>query len=185
MNRILSALCQAFVIKDADVIFIGAIAKPLLWGFVFALIYFLSFWVYYRRAKKRSLFELGLMAVGFSIPIIMLAFVAGYLTGISRSSVVGTVIPAALTFIAALNVYVIGIRGSDTAADNRIAVGYSVFLFAFMFFYGVETGAYSREYDNEARLKALAQQEFRIREERKILKLPDDPPDWLWSLDSK
>lgn len=185
MSRMWNALCEAFVIKNADVIFIGSISKPLFWAVLFALAYFLAFWWYHRKDKGLSLIELALKAVGYSLPIVLLAFVAGYLTGISRSPAVGTVVPAVLTFVAALNVWVIAVRGSGTVAENKIAVGYSVFLFAFTFFYGVQTGAYSREYDNESRLKALAQQELRIRKEREVLGLPPNPPAWLWSLDSK
>src|SRR4051794_2506403 len=63
-------------------------------------------------------------ALGFSIPIVLVALVAGYLTGSSRSPVVGTIIPAVLALFGGLNVYFFGIE-----SKNRAIVGYSIFIF--------------------------------------------------------
>jgi hypothetical protein len=174
-----------FTFRDVDRIFFDLVSKPIAWGLLFALVYFFAILAYERRYTRSNIFHIGLRAVGFSVPIVLLAFVAGYLTGISRSAAVGTIVPAVLTFVGALNVYAIAVMGSGTLAENKVAVGYSVFLFAFIFFYGVQSGAYYREYGNENRILALSKQEQKIRAARKNLGLPEDPPSWLWSLEPK
>jgi CDP-diglyceride synthetase len=180
MDRLWNASLQAFTVKDADVFFVTHLSKAILIALILSGAYFLILWNWHRprRSNKWVVFR---SAVGFSIPLGLLAAVAGYLTGISRSPVVGTVVPAVLTFMGALSVYATAVTANQ--GMNKIAIGYSVFLFAFLFFHGVTTGAYQREYGNEGRIKALSQQELRIRKEREVLGLPVDPPKWLWSLD--
>jgi len=167
----------------ADASFVGLIWKPFLWGFLICLIFVIGRVIYSRQhPPEQGVLCLAIETIGLSLPLIALAFVAGDLTGISRSPVVGTVVPAVLTFVGALEVYAVLVAGDNHTRDNKAAIGYSVFLFALLFFYGVETGAYSREFGNEGRLKTMSEQEHRIRAFRQNLGLPPDPPSWLWSL---
>ncbi|WP_426608658.1 hypothetical protein [Bradyrhizobium sp. McL0616] len=116
----------------------------------------------------------------FTLPVSLIAFLAGNLTGLSRSSAIGSVLPAVLALLAGLMVYVFG-------SDNRfkIVVGYSAFIFVVTLFLGVQVGAYKREAEREAYLRYLSEQEFRIRVFRKNLGLPDEMPAWITGLDSK
>ena len=116
----------------------------------------------------------------FSLPIALIAFCAGDLTGLSRSPAVGSVLPAVLTILAGLNVYVFG-------SDNRykIVVGYSAFVFIFSLFLGIEVGSFNRETAREGYLKYLSEQEFRVRTFRKNLSLPEDVPSWISGSDTK
>src|SRR5215469_12188037 len=77
---------------------------------------------------------------GFGVPVSLVAFSAGFLTGISRAPAVGTVLPAILTLVAGLGVYVFG-------TDNRykVVVGYCVSILIVMLFVGMQTGAFQRE----------------------------------------
>src|SRR5262249_17785226 len=108
------------------------------------------------------------------VPVSLVAFSAGFLTGISRAPAVGTVLPAILTLVAGLGVYVFG-------TDNRykVVVGYCVSILIVMLFVGMQTGAFQREGQHEAYLKYLSQQEFRIRSYRLLLDLPPEMPSWI------
>jgi hypothetical protein len=99
---------------------------------------------------------------------------------LSRAGAVGNVLAAVLTLIGGLNIYVFG-----TDNKHKALVAYCASLFAFMLFYGTQTGAYIRESDREARLIDLTSQEIRIRTLRKNLGLPDDFPDWIISTEPK
>src|SRR5690242_19244484 len=110
----------------------------------------------------------------FSIPVALVAYVAGDSTGISRAPAVANVVPAVLTLIAGVAVYVFG-----TDNTYKAVVGYCVSVFAIMFFVGLQVGAYERDSDQEAYLGQLSEMEFRIRERRKNLDLPDEMPSWI------
>jgi hypothetical protein len=116
----------------------------------------------------------------FTLPIALIAFCAGDLTGLSRSSAIGSVIPAILALLAGLNIYVFG-------SENRfkILVGYCAFVLVFMLFLGIQTGAFQRESEREGYLKYLSEQEFRVRLFRKNLGLPEEMPAWISGSDSK
>jgi hypothetical protein len=176
-------LRAALMISPADHFVFRTLLKPIILATIFGVIYFLVRLIYGGIYTRRRVIEIAWSAVGYSIPIVSLAFVAGYLTGISRSPAVGAVVPAVLTMIGALNVFVFGVMKST--GETRIAVGYTVFLFATLFFYGVQTGAYWREYGQEERLRILSKQESGIRNFRKNMGLPEDPPSWIWQYDQK
>jgi hypothetical protein len=56
---------------------------------------------------------------------VLIAYIAGYLTGISGSSAIGNLVPAVLAFIGGLNLYMFGAK-----ADHRSLTIFSIFLFA-------------------------------------------------------
>jgi hypothetical protein len=118
--------------------------------------------------------------VGYSIPVTLVAYTAGFFTGFSRSAAIGTVLPAVLALIGGLNIYVFG---SD--AKYKVLVAYCVCLFTAVLFYSTHVGAYKREAEREIRLKELARQELIIRTIRKNLDLPDDFPQWIVSGEPK
>jgi hypothetical protein len=118
--------------------------------------------------------------VCFSIPVGLIAYVAGDATGISRSPAVANVVPAVLALIAGMNVYAFG-----TDNKYKVVVGYCVSVFAVMFFLGLQVGASARQNDLEESLLQLSRIELRVRAERKRLGLPDDVPGWLSEAESK
>lgn len=88
-----------------------------------------------------------------------------------RISTIGSVLPAVLTLIGGLNLYVFG-----TDQKYRVLISYCVVLFATMLFYGTQYGAYKRDVDQEFRLRELIKVEAQLRIIRKNLDLPDDFP---------
>jgi hypothetical protein len=116
----------------------------------------------------------------FSLPVGLIAYAAGLLTGLSRAPALGTVLPAILALVAGLNVYIFG-----TDNKYKVVVGYCVVVLIFMLFLGIETGSFEREGQKEAYLIYLSQQEFRIRNFRRNLDLPSEMPSWLLGADSK
>ena len=83
-----------------------------------------------------------------------------------RSSAIGTVLPAILSLLGALAIYVFG-------ADNkhRVLISYCICLFAAMLFYGTQYGAYKRDLDQEYRLRQLIKTEARLKTIRRNLGL--------------
>src|SRR4029077_4523473 len=71
--------------------------------------------------------------LGFSFPISLVAYIAGYLSTMGRTSAIGSVLPAVLTLIGGLNLYVFG-----TDQKYRVLISYCVVLFATMLFYGTQ-----------------------------------------------
>jgi hypothetical protein len=110
----------------------------------------------------------------FGVPISLLAFVTGYLTGMSRTGAVGNVLPAVLAFIGGMNIYVFG-----TENKHKMIIGYCVSLFIVILFYGVHRGSVLREYGREGRLLVLSEQERRIRNYRMNRDLPPEIPSWI------
>jgi hypothetical protein len=66
-----------------------------------------------------------------------------------------------------------------------VSIGFSVFMFGIAIFYGMQVGAYEREYNRVDRFRHLAKQEWEIRTYRKNLDLPNEPPNWMTGLSSK
>lgn len=169
------------MIGQAELMFLGLVTKPLLIGAIagiaLAACYSLQAGeVGYGEKLRRNL----LPAIGYSIPITLVGYIAGYLTGISRSPAVGSVVPAVLAMIGGLNIYFFG-----TEAKNRNLVGYCVFVFAFIFFYGVWGGVIDREVGRVGRFINLSEQEKTIRTYRENRDLPPDPPVWILGGDAK
>ena len=139
-------------------------------GVIFALSYSFIGESSYTYKLKRNI----LPAVLFSIPTVFVAYVAGYLTGISRAPAVGNLVPAVLALIGGLNIYLFG-----TERKNAALVGYSVFIFTLVLFFGFEIGIIDREDGRVARLVSLSDQEKSIRNYRENRELPPDPPAWI------
>jgi hypothetical protein len=132
-----------------------------------------------RRNGEKQKFDFTDILI--SIPIVLIAYIAGYLTGISGSSAVGNLVPATLAFIGGLNVYLFGVQTNYKALSM-----FAIFLFAIILFYGVLDGGYARINDREQQMQVLADQmqesaaeELRIRTYRQNLNLPPDPPSWF------
>ncbi|MGM4887043.1 hypothetical protein AB7813_29625 [Tardiphaga sp. 20_F10_N6_6] len=155
--------------------FFAVISQPLIFGALagalFAFVFSLQNSLLPYSTKLRANLPVG---IGFALPISLVAFVAGYLTGVSRSPAVGTIIPAVLTLVGGLNIYLFGID-----VKNRSLVGFSVFLFTLFLFYGVQAGSYHREIGREARLIFLSEQERKIRIFRENRDLSPDMPAWI------
>lgn len=124
-------------------------------------------------ARDLSPLRIFLYYIQFTIPVGLIGFSTGLLTGLSRTSAVGSVLPATLALIGGLNIYVFG-------TDNKfkIVVGYCVCVFCFMLFLGMQTGAFEREAQRERYLIFRAQQEARILAVRRNLGLPESAPNW-------
>jgi UDP-N-acetylmuramyl pentapeptide phosphotransferase/UDP-N-acetylglucosamine-1-phosphate transferase len=118
--------------------------------------------------------------IGYSIPISIIGYLAGYLTAYSRTGAVGNVLPAIIAIIGGLNVYIFG---SD--ARYKSLVAYCACLLTVMLFYGAEYGAYTRDRDQPTRLEELTRQELKLRTMRKNLGMPEDFPAWIISTEPK
>jgi hypothetical protein len=108
------------------------------------------------------------------LPVAFVGYLIGFMVGDSRTGEIGSLVTAVLGVIAGLNIFAVS---SDRA--NRTLMGFSVCLLAVALFVGTLHGAIKRENGREERLNNLAEQEFRIRIQRKNLDLPEDIPDWM------
>src|SRR5229473_579477 len=116
-----------------------------------------------------------LLYLGVGLPIALIGYATGFLTGISRSAgAIGSLLPAVLALIGGVSVYAFG-------SDNRyrFVVGYCACLLIICLFYGTQRGAFEREFFREARLKNLFEMERRLQNYRMNRKLPDKAADWL------
>jgi hypothetical protein len=118
--------------------------------------------------------------MGYSIPIGLIAYVAGYMTSVSRAAAIGNLLPAALALIGGLYVYAFGAE-----AKHKALIGYCISFFAVVLIYGIQRGAFIREADREARIVALTRQELKIRTFRENLGLNPDPPAWILSTEPR
>jgi hypothetical protein len=109
-------------------------------------------------------------------PFASLAIVAGFLTGVSRVPVVAALIPAILTLLGSLGVYLF-------ATGHRMAIiaTSSIFCFSALLLFGTIVGSLEREL-YEVRQNSLEKKmrdvdiEFSVRQYRKGLGLPLDVP---------
>lgn len=159
-------------------IFSEAIAAAIVISF-FASLFFAAIESRFKKYLK-SFSRIFFPLASYSMPIALVAYVAGLLTTASRTTAVTNVVPAVLALIGGLNIYVFG---SDN--KNKVLIAYCVSLFAIMILYGAEFGAYRREADRVSRFEELTRQELKIRQLRKVLDLPDDVPEWLTSSEPK
>ena len=118
--------------------------------------------------------------IGFTFPVAFAAYVSGYLATMSRTSAIGSVLPAVLALFGGLNVYVF-----NTETRFRFLVSYCVCVFVLMLFFGTQYGGYLRQNTREYRLRDLAVQERHIRILRHNLGLPADFPEWMIAPESK
>jgi hypothetical protein len=118
----------------------------------------------------------GLTLSGFQagLPLGFVGMVAGFLTGSSREPAVSAIVPAILTFIGLVVVYMIG-----KSNLRSIIVGFAVFVFSVDLLVGSVLGSASRNRYDELLTsiefqKRKADQEFAIRLYRRALGLPLD-----------
>ncbi|MGO9951617.1 MAG: hypothetical protein ACLPN1_05325 [Dissulfurispiraceae bacterium] len=111
--------------------------------------------------------ELFLVSASLS----MLGAVTGYLGGFSRVPAFGTILPAVLSLMGGLIVYLVGRH-----ASSRVIVSVSIFAFSLTLLIGTEWGAVMRDLDEESRksemyLKNRAFIEAQVNEFRQKLNL--------------
>jgi hypothetical protein len=128
-----------------------------------------------RKSVLKILFDAFALYLGVGIPITLIGYMSGYLTGLSRSPAVGNLLPAVLALIGGVSVYVFGSENK-----YRFVVGYCSTILIVSLFYGVESGGTEREWHREARLKSLFELERRLRIYRTNRDLPDKAADWLF-----
>jgi hypothetical protein len=126
--------------------------------------------VAYRQRWLRCLSEYLPVAA----PILILGFLVGYTTGISRLPIAGALLTATLAAIGGLAAHAFG---KDAAYRGVVAV--AVLVFALNVFIGLSIGSLKREDERVERHKRLATQEFHIRLIRQRLGLGPEPPAWM------
>jgi hypothetical protein len=161
---------------EADEITVELLLKPVALGLIAAFVMSLVLSI----GKSEAQFQTRLAAnfrsvVYLSVPIVILGYASGYLTGISRAAAVGNLIPAMLTLVGGLSIYLF----KESSDSFTRTVAFSVFMFGFSIFYGAQVGAYTREYKQADRLIVLSNQELRVRNYRSNAKLPGDLPEWI------
>lgn len=127
------------------------------------------------RGARNAVFLLG-----FSFPVALIAYVAGYLSTLGRASAIAQLLPAILTLMGAVCLYVFG-------AENkyRFTISYSICIFVIMLLYGTQYGAYKRDADQESRLNKLVAIELRLKTIRRNLGIGDDFPAWITGAEPK
>jgi hypothetical protein len=130
------------------------------------------------RLTSRGGEALGLIGgMLVSIPIVLVSYVAGYLTAVQGSAAVGNLMPAILALIGGFNVYLFGTR-----IENRPLSIFAIFLFAITLLYGIIEGGYERDQNTlatrEAQMRAISDLDLRIRQYRSNLGLPPELPAW-------
>lgn len=113
--------------------------------------------------------------LGFALPIALLGFTIGYLSGLSRAAILGNILPAVLTLIGGATIYIFG-------AENKfkVAVGFCVCVLVVTLFYGTESGASARDRGQLLRLISLSEQELAIRNFRSNRGLSPELPTWFF-----
>jgi hypothetical protein len=154
-----------------------SLAVPVFYELIIAVLFSATVRIIWKRPE---FLKILFYYAGFGLPVALVAYAAGLLTGLSRAPALGSVLPAILALIAGLNIYVFGSENK-----YKVVVGYCLFVLIFMLFIGVETGSFQRERQREGYLIYLSQQEFRVRNFRKNLDLPSEMPTWLFGGDSK
>jgi hypothetical protein len=147
------------------------LSQSVIYVFVIAFVFSIFAWLIWRTLNPWKILEYYL---AFGVPVGLLAFSSGFLTGLSRAPAVGSVMPAALALVGGLNIYAFG-----TETKYKVVIGYCVIVFVCLLFVGMEAGASQREGQREQSLIDLSQKEFRIRNVRKNLDLPPDMPSWI------
>jgi hypothetical protein len=133
--------------------------------------------IFFRGDQKVSLEFRRIFGYYFfsGVPIALVGYSVGFLTGISRSPAIGNLLPAVLALIGGLSVYVFG-----TDTTYKSLVGYCVSLLVVSLFYGTQSGSFEREVHREDRLITVFELERRLRNYRANRDLPEKSADWLY-----
>jgi hypothetical protein len=145
-------------------------------SFILFLVIYLVARILYRPpglgARGRSLTLAGLQ---IGLPLGFTGMVAGFLTGASREPAVTALIPAILTFVGLILVYMIG-----KSPLRSVISGFAVFVFSLELLVGSVLGTASRDRNDEYLAsvdmqRKRADQEFAVRRYRSALGLPPEP----------
>jgi hypothetical protein len=125
---------------------------------------------------KGRLFKVFFHYLAYSTPIGIIGFSAGLLTGLGTTSSVGNVIPTILTAIGGLGTYFFGV-----GAAYRFVIAYCIVILILMLFFGMTLGSRLQFQRTEERIQNSVYIEFRLRNLRENLGLPEQIPDWVAS----
>ena len=109
------------------------------------------------------------------LPFGAVGICTGFIAGDSHSPVVGALIPAALTLVGTVTLYVIG-----KERDQIIMAGFCIIVFIFNLLVGTGIGAKSREEIENGKedleyLKKGIDKEFQLQQYRRAYGLPENP----------
>jgi hypothetical protein len=118
--------------------------------------------------------DLGWLWVG--LPFSIVGIIIGFITGLSREPAISALIPAVLTLIGGIVLYLI-----NKDRNQAVIAGFSVIVLSFNLFVGSTLGSINRGYVNEQMesleyLKKQADKEFLLQQYRKGYGLPPYPP---------
>jgi hypothetical protein len=139
----------------------GLFAVALLVPFALSLLVTLAVWLHPARRKDFWLLFLPTLTLS------SLGFMTGDVMGGSRIAAVGTVLPAVLTLLGGLVVYLVGAKG----ARSQVAVSSMVLCFAFSFFIGAIIGASLRLDPDAADPSQLLARALALEDNRKKLEI--------------
>lgn len=135
---------------------------------ILAVVILLATTISMLSSNKKQRIELFLVTLAFSI----LGMVTGYLTGFSRESAIGAVLPAVLSLMGGLMIFLVGKN-----PESRTIVSISMIVFSFTLLLGSGWGSVMRDVAGEHKksenyLKQQAFIEAEVNEFRTILELP-------------
>lgn len=140
-----------------------------LWPLPVTVLLLTFLFIVFIRPKEKYL-EFSVLLAAFS----MLGLAAGYLTGFSREPAVGAVLPAVLSLMGGVAVFLVGKN-----VTTRMIVGLSILIFSISLVLGTSWGAVMRQTAEDFRtseifLKQHALTEVEVKEFRQALGLPED-----------
>lgn len=158
-----------------EILLVKAIAISIVISALFSTIFSLPFSAIGDQKEYIKRLRINILAcLSYGTPIILIGYTTGMLAGLSRTGVMGNLLPAVLSALGGVLVYVFG-------ADVKHAriISYCVCAFVLSTFYGVEKGAHTRANEQEVRLQKLMVIEKRLRHKRDLMDLPENFPEWL------
>ena len=105
----------------------------------------------------------------------LLGLVTGLLAGFSRTSAMGAVLPAVLSLVGGLAIYLVGVEKADQALVGTCVIALSLDLLIGSTWGAVLRDDFEREAKSASARKAEALVEVEVREFRKELGLPESP----------
>jgi len=93
------------------------------------------------------------------LPFAIVGIVAGYMTGLSRQAAVGALVPAALTLIGGVGVYLYG-----KSRKSALISTFTILNFTILLLFGVMLGAHERQMSEE-QMKSIEYKKRMIEEE--------------------
>ncbi|MDE2364644.1 MAG: hypothetical protein KGM42_18360 [Hyphomicrobiales bacterium] len=159
---------------DPAAVSLHELLYPLILSVLFALIPALLQLILDYKTGWKGFRQAYVLYFACGFPVALAGYSAGFLTGISRAPAVGSLLPAILSLVGGVAVYVFGSENK-----NRILVGFCVCVLIAHVFLGLQFGALERETGRVGRLMKLSEQEKVIRNYRKLRELPGDLPTWL------